>query len=99
MAGEGAAFAMAGAYTLAGELHRMGTDIRSAMRNYEQTLRPLIERKQRSALRLGHWFAPRTRMGLIARNQIMRMMSSPWVARWFMGSMIDDRFTLPAYQP
>jgi 2-polyprenyl-6-methoxyphenol hydroxylase-like FAD-dependent oxidoreductase len=99
LAGEGAAFAMAGAYTLAGELHRADADVHSASRGYEQTLRPLIERKQRSALRLGHWFAPRTRVGLLARNQITRMMSWPWVSRWFMGNMIDDRFTLPAYQP
>lgn len=98
LAGEGAAFAMAGAYTLAGELHRMGADYRAAFRNYEQVLRPLIETKQRSALRLGHWFAPRTRMGLLARNQITRLMSWPWIGRWITGSMIEDRFRLPAYR-
>jgi 2-polyprenyl-6-methoxyphenol hydroxylase-like FAD-dependent oxidoreductase len=97
LAGEGAAFAMAGAYTLAGELHRMNGDFGSAFRNYEQILRPLIERKQRSALRLGHWFAPKTRVGLLARDQITRMMSWPWVGRWFMGNMIGDRFELPTY--
>ncbi|MPZ40157.1 MAG: FAD-binding domain [Rhizobiales bacterium] len=97
LAGEGAALAMAGAYVLAGELHRMQADHEAAFRNYDQSLRSYIDYKQRSALRLGHWFAPKTRAGVLVRNQITRMMSWPWIGRRFLGSMLGESFRLPTY--
>jgi 2-polyprenyl-6-methoxyphenol hydroxylase-like FAD-dependent oxidoreductase len=97
LAGEGAALAMAGAYVLAGELHRMQADHGAAFRSYDQCLRSYIETKQRSAVRLGHWFAPRTRAGVMVRNQITRMMSWPWIGPWFLGRMIGSSFILPTY--
>src|SRR5262249_35809177 len=73
LAGEGASLAMAGAYVLAGELAAAGDEIESAFALYEQRLKPFIDRKQRTALRLGGWFAPRTRVGLLVRNELTRL--------------------------
>lgn len=98
LAGEGASLAMAGAYVLAGELHRAGGDCHLAFGAYERFLRPYIVGKQDGALRLGAWFAPRTRIGLAVRNQITRMMSWPWIGDWFMRSMIGNAIKLPRYR-
>jgi 2-polyprenyl-6-methoxyphenol hydroxylase-like FAD-dependent oxidoreductase len=98
LAGEGASFAMAGAYILAGELHRRGAeDPSEAFDNYERLLRPLIERKQRGALRLGGWFAPRTRLGLSVRNGLNRLAAVPMFAPLLFGDMLSAGLELPAY--
>jgi 2-polyprenyl-6-methoxyphenol hydroxylase-like FAD-dependent oxidoreductase len=98
LAGEGACFAMAGAYVLAGELHRRGADDPSdAFNTYESLLRPLIERKQRGALRLGGWFAPRTRLGLSIRNGLNRLAAIPAFAPLLFGDMLSTDLELPAY--
>lgn len=97
LAGQGSAFAMLGAYVLAGELTRTGGDHALAFRCYEQRLRPFIESKQRGALRLGSWFAPKTPFGLFVRNQITRMMSVPLIGNWMIARTVADRFVLPDY--
>jgi 2-polyprenyl-6-methoxyphenol hydroxylase-like FAD-dependent oxidoreductase len=97
LAGEGASFALAGAYVLAGELARAGGRVREAAAAYEAMLRPVVTRKQRSARRLGGWFAPRTRPGLVLRNQLTRLMSAPALSRLIAGPMLDDGFALPDY--
>jgi 2-polyprenyl-6-methoxyphenol hydroxylase-like FAD-dependent oxidoreductase len=97
LAGQGSVFAMLGAYVLAGELLHANGDHACAFQNYEQRLRPFISEKQRAATQYGGWFAPRTRIGMLARNQMTRLMSLPWIGIWLMRRMIDDRFTLPNY--
>jgi 2-polyprenyl-6-methoxyphenol hydroxylase-like FAD-dependent oxidoreductase len=96
LAGEGAAFAMLGGYVLAGELTRT-TDPARAFNAYEARLRPLIERKQRGARRLGGWFAPRTGPGLFIRNLLTRLASNPLVARALLERALRDDFELPQY--
>src|SRR5262249_34839224 len=51
LAGAGSAFAMLGAYVLAGELRRSGGDHVPAFAAYEGRMRPFIEEQQRSAAR------------------------------------------------
>ena len=89
---------MAGAYILAGELLHAKGDHARAFRNYERRLRPFIDGKQRAATRLGGWFAPKTRLGLMARNQLTGLISVPWIGAWLMDRMFNDRFVLPDYR-
>jgi 2-polyprenyl-6-methoxyphenol hydroxylase-like FAD-dependent oxidoreductase len=97
LAGQGSAFAMLGAYVLASEIKRADGDYKLALRCYEQRLRPFIENKQRAALRIGSWFAPKTSIGLFARNQITRMMSLPVIGDWIIKRTVADRYVLPDY--
>lgn len=99
LAGEGASFAMAGAYVLAGELAASPEAPERVLAAYEDRLRGFIARKQAGARRMGGWFAPRTRLGLAGRNLITRLAGLPPFSRWLMGDMIGDRLELPAYPP
>ncbi len=97
LAGEGSSFAMAGAYILAGELHRAKGDHAAAFANYERLFSSFIRRKQDGATRFGGWFAPRTTFELWARNQITRLMGLPLIGNWMIGQMMRDDFDLPDY--
>jgi 2-polyprenyl-6-methoxyphenol hydroxylase-like FAD-dependent oxidoreductase len=96
LAGEGASFAMAGAYILAGEL-TVASDPLQALLAYERRLRSFIERKQRAALRLGSWFAPRSSLGLYVRNQVTRLAGWPGLSRLIVAPLLHDALSLPAY--
>lgn len=97
LAGEGASLAMVGAYVLAGELAAAAGDHRAAFAAYERRLRPFIERRQKSALRMCGWFAPRTRAGLFVRNQLTRLAGLPGISGLLLRPMIGDAFSLPDY--
>ena len=98
LAGEGAAFAMAGAYILAGELQRANGDHVEAFRTYEKQLRAFIEVKQRAAERFAASFAPATRFGLSVRDLVLRAAASflP-LGKWLIRKMVGDQFPLPDY--
>ena len=98
LAGEGASLAMAGAYILAGELDRCGGDHPAAFECYEQRLRPLTQRKQRSAVRLGGWFAPSTAAGLLARNLLTRLAALPSLTPVILSDMLDTGLEWPVYR-
>jgi len=98
LAGQGSALAMAAAYILAGELKKADGDHRTAFRAYEQMLQPLMARKQKAARSFAGSFAPRTSFGISFRNQITRIMTRPFVAKLFMGALLNDSLTLPAYR-
>lgn len=95
LAGEGAAFAMAGAYILAAELDRAGSDYRKAFGAYERRFRPFIERKQKSARAFASSFAPKTSFGLFLRDQVLRLSAIPAVSDFLMRRFVADRFSLP----
>jgi 2-polyprenyl-6-methoxyphenol hydroxylase-like FAD-dependent oxidoreductase len=97
LAGEGSGLAMAGAYVLAGELHRCGGDHRAAFARYEQRLMPFLRGKQATAARFAASFAPRTAIGLAFRNVVTRLLSIPVVAEHFIGRDLRDDTTLPDY--
>jgi 2-polyprenyl-6-methoxyphenol hydroxylase-like FAD-dependent oxidoreductase len=97
LAGEGASLAMAGAYVLAGELRRFGGDYKMAFARYEQFLRPLILRKQRGARRMAGWFAPRTKLGLLARNGLTRLAGSKILAPFLLSGFAAHDPELPRY--
>src|SRR5215471_4882052 len=96
MAGQGAALAMMGAYVLAGELAKAQHEI--AFASYEKLLRGFIEMKQQGAERFASAFAPKTRLGLFFRNQVIRATAIPGLARLTFGRDIVDTLQLPDYQ-
>jgi 2-polyprenyl-6-methoxyphenol hydroxylase-like FAD-dependent oxidoreductase len=97
LAGEGSAFAMAGAYILAGELGRSQGDYRAAFELYEKAFRPFIERKQKSARAFAGSFTPATSLGLAIRDVVLHLTAIPAVADYLMHRFVSDRFTLPDY--
>jgi 2-polyprenyl-6-methoxyphenol hydroxylase-like FAD-dependent oxidoreductase len=99
LAGEGSAFAMAGAYILAGELHQAPGDPASAFAAYERQFRPFIERRQRAARAFASSFTPRTSLGLVVRDIVLHCGAIPAVADLLMHRFVVDRFELPEYLP
>lgn len=97
LAGEGAGFAMAGGYILAGELDRAGGNHIRAFAAYEQRFRSFIERKQGAAVQFAGSFAPRTRFGLFLRDLVLRASSISGVGQWLMRRFVADEFDLPNY--
>ena len=95
LAGEGAAFGMAGAYILARELERTDGDHTRAFAAYEHHFRPFIERKQKAARAFARSFAPRTSLGLFVRDQVLRLAAIPAIADFLMRRFVADRFVLP----
>lgn len=98
LAGQGSALAMAGAYILAGEIARADGDHTVAFPAYEHLLQPLMARKQRAATSFARSFVPRTELGILVRNYATRLMTHPFVARWFMGQLLSDPLVLPTYR-
>jgi 2-polyprenyl-6-methoxyphenol hydroxylase-like FAD-dependent oxidoreductase len=97
LAGQGAALAMAGAYILAGELHRAKGDYVSAFTQYQALTGPLIRAKQRAALRFAGWFVPKSGFALWLRNRVFDLLRIGWVADSVIGKDLADRVRLPDY--
>jgi 2-polyprenyl-6-methoxyphenol hydroxylase-like FAD-dependent oxidoreductase len=97
LAGQGAALAMTAAYVLAGELKTAGGNHTLAFGRYEALLRQFITDKQRAAVGAARAYVPRTRLGIIFRNRVTRLMTLPPVARLAVGSLATDRLSLPDY--
>ncbi|HET7886456.1 MAG TPA: FAD-binding domain [Bradyrhizobium sp.] len=97
LAGQGSALAMISAFALAGELARAGGRHEEAFARYEALLRSYVEAKQRGAERFAGAFAPKTRWGLLFRNQVARALAFPGLAKLLIGRDIIDRLQLPDY--
>ena len=97
LAGQGSALAMVAAYILAGELHRAGGDYAQAFARYQQLFAPFVQGKQKAALRLAGFFAPKSKMSLFLRNQIMNLLQIRWVADRAITSDLVDKLALPEY--
>ena len=97
LAGQGSSLAMASAYVLAGELRRAGGNFRAAYPAYQALMKPFIDRKQRQAVGFARQFAPRTRLGLAARNALSRLLGVPLIGDLMVKQMFADRIDLPEY--
>lgn len=97
IAGEGAGFALAAAYVLAGEIHDHGTDLDSALKRYQERLKPYAERKQRYAESLVDSFVPRTTLGITIRDFATLLMRLPVFPKLLMGRYFHDELKLPDY--
>jgi 2-polyprenyl-6-methoxyphenol hydroxylase-like FAD-dependent oxidoreductase len=97
VAGQGSALAMTGAYVLAGELAKASGRYCEAFANYEKLLRRFIDDKQRGAERFARAFAPKTRWGLLFRNQVINAAAIPGFTRMALGRSVVDSLRLPDY--
>ncbi len=96
LAGQGTSFAMAGAYLLARALAAAAGDHAQAYRRYEESFKPFVTAKQKSASRMGSWFAPRSSFGVHMRNAVTRIIGLPLLARLIGPLLFEDRFVLPS---
>jgi 2-polyprenyl-6-methoxyphenol hydroxylase-like FAD-dependent oxidoreductase len=97
LAGEGTGLAMAEAYILAGEIHRATGDHQAAFRKYETSLQPFLTSKQKSALRMINFFAPKTRFHLLLRDLGLKAASIPLIGKTLLGGVIQDDIQLKNY--
>lgn len=97
MAGAGSAFAMLGAYILAGELHRADGHHQKAFAAYENALREFIAKEQRAAERFAPTFAPRTGFGLFVRDTVLKTMKFKPLAVLVTKRNFANAFSLPDY--
>jgi len=97
LAGQGSALAMAAAYVLAGELYRANGDYPAAFKQYQEIFAPFIAAKQKAALRFAGVFAPKSRTALFLRNQVMNLLTVPWIADLTFARDLRDNLVLPEY--
>jgi 2-polyprenyl-6-methoxyphenol hydroxylase-like FAD-dependent oxidoreductase len=97
LAGQGTALAMVAAYILAGELHRANGNYSEAFAQYQDLFEPFVRTKQEAALRFAGFFAPKSKLSLFLRNQMMKLLKIPWVADLTIGRDIADKLSLPQY--
>jgi 2-polyprenyl-6-methoxyphenol hydroxylase-like FAD-dependent oxidoreductase len=97
MAGQGSALSIAAAYVLAGELAKADGRHDEAFANYEALLGPFIAGKQKGAERFSAAFAPKTRLGLFLRNQVINACAVPGLAKFALSRDIADSLRLPEY--
>lgn len=83
------------AFALAGELCVAGNDPEMAFRNYERRLRPLVERKQKSAASFAATFVPGSKLGVWVRNPATKLMNIRGVGRLLLGRTLRVDFELP----
>lgn len=97
IAGEGAGFALAEAYVLAGELHRHGSDTAAAIARYQAHLHAFVARRQKLAESLVASFVPRTALGVRMRDYATLLMRLPLFPEILMGRYFHDEMRLPEY--
>ena len=95
IAGQGSALAMVEAYVLAGELAAAAGDHARAFAAYEARLRPFLANKQRAARKFARSFVPSSRFQLFVRDQAMKLLGVPGVARLAFGGTMLDKIELP----
>ncbi len=98
LAGAGSAYAMLGAYVLAGELRAADGDFARAFAAYEQRLQSFILRQQDVAARFAGSFTPKTRLGLFVRDSVVNLMNVPALGAWLTRQMLGETFPLPDYR-
>ena len=99
LAGQGSALAMVESYVLAAELAQADGDHEQAFARYQARLAPFLHSKQAAARGLALAFAPRTRLQLLMRNTVMRLMGLPKMADLAMGRSFHDAIELPTFNP
>ncbi len=99
LGGQGTSLAIVGAYVLAQELAASPQNLRDALNRFEANLKPYALECQKGATHAGGFHAPRTRLGMFARNTFYRLMSSKLLSAQFekLVKSSASRFALPEY--
>ena len=97
LGGQGTPLALVGAWVLANELAQ--ADVRTALAEFERRMRPYASGCQKNAERAGPFHAPKTRLGIGARNVLYRVLTSRLLAKQFerMVKASANDFVLPGY--
>ncbi len=95
LAGEGSGLAMTAASILAAELRAAGGDHAAAFRRYQEKFGPFVHGKQEAGLRFAAAFAPKTRLSLLLRNQVMKLFGVRPLADWIVAREFSDAIDLP----
>lgn len=97
LAGEGTGLAIAESYVLAGELYRANGDYKKAFENYQQCLQDFLKKKQKSAMKMVSFFAPKNRFEMGLMRMIVSASSHPLLSKFLLGSILRDNIALPDY--
>lgn len=97
LSGKGSTLAMVGAYMLAGELKLANGNYTTAFAAYENYLKPIMEKKQKSAQAFAKSFVPQTNAGIWLRNKVFKLMAAPFISGLFLNQFKDKGITLKDY--
>ncbi|HEY9775993.1 MAG TPA: FAD-dependent monooxygenase [Planktothrix sp.] len=97
LAGQGSAFALAGAYVLAEELKNAGGDFSAAFDQYQSVLQGFVQKKQLAAENFGGWFAPSSWLAIKFRDKMTQLFGLPIVGRKIISRALEDKLNLPRY--
>jgi 2-polyprenyl-6-methoxyphenol hydroxylase-like FAD-dependent oxidoreductase len=97
VAGQGSALAMAGAYTLAGQLKNADGDYKTAFKKYEDIMKPVITAKQKMAEKFADSFVPDTKFGIWKRDTFSKFMFLPFVGKYFVDKFMNDNLEIREY--
>ncbi|MEV0993155.1 FAD-dependent monooxygenase [Streptomyces sp. NPDC049949] len=87
LTGLGTSLALVGAYVLAGEIGAAAGDHRTALRRYDEVMRPYVSQAQQLPPGGASGYAPSGRLGIRLRDLSMRQMS-----RWPMRNLLAAQF-------
>jgi 2-polyprenyl-6-methoxyphenol hydroxylase-like FAD-dependent oxidoreductase len=101
--GIGTSMAMVGAYCISGELSKITSveQVPDALREYENRLRPYVEKSQRMPLGVFQWVNPQTHWGIWLLHTIMKLvtfMRLPQLLVRFFGGDESRGWLLPDYK-
>jgi 2-polyprenyl-6-methoxyphenol hydroxylase-like FAD-dependent oxidoreductase len=97
LSGKGSTLAMVGAYILAGELKLANGDYKTAFDQYENILKPFMEKKQKAAQSFAKSFIPKSNFGIWLRNIAFKLMSLPFIAKLLFNQFKDKGLKLKDY--
>lgn len=97
LAGAGSAFAMLGAYVLAGELRKANGDAARALPAYEAKIRSWLTKQQDAAVGFAGSFVPKTSFGVWLRNRVVSLMNVPPLGSILARQMLGKPFAVPDY--
>lgn len=97
LAGAGSAYAMLGAYVLAGELRKANGDHREAFAAYEKNLAGYMQRQQDTAVRFAGSFTPKTAFGVFLRDRVLNLMNITPIGVLLARQMLGEDYPLPDY--
>ena len=91
LAGQGASFAIAGAYVL-GEQLAAADSIEAALARYQELWQPVIAEKQRVARRGAQWFLPSSSFQLWLRRIVLKLMNLPGLDKYFGTALVGKSY-------
>ncbi|KAL6711745.1 hypothetical protein ACN47E_002788 [Coniothyrium glycines] len=101
ISGMGTSAAIVGAYVLAGELARTPDDVQAALRTYEKTLRPFIDKVQKIIPGAPQIANPQSELGVKVFNATAGVLSHPFARKFgeILGDWIPAFGTTDAWSP